>query len=528
MAAGNSPYPSLPSSARLQFDVPSQLFKMARGERQSWRKIISRKLEARDRVEWHCFRDIIREHNKLFENADTAKSRVVQLEVQVAQIQQEKLELHRRAQESSSVRGGAGVVVGGSEKVASLEQKLFKLQEELTELHRQKGENAQKLMELNNTLRQKEQELLAKEGELHDLSNNLEEVDRARQRLEQTVTELEAAKQMVKDEHQALHLAYVTLDEKYRKVQAENEDLVTRWMAQKAKDADKVNAENELQLRIRHEKQKNLLIDAAKEPVDAHEGEVNSARFSISGRLFVTGGADRKVNVWEQVNGNYTIKGVMHGCNAGVMSVQTDPQEKLVLAGSHEGTCRVWTLADQRLRHTLTGHSQKVMAAKFFGAATKVVSGGHDRTLKIWDLRSKACTRTIFAGSSCNDIVINEGFGSQVVSGHLDKTVRFWDVRSDNQSSVGEITLQGKITSLDLSPDMNYMLASARDDTVKLLDLRMNQVMSTCSADGFKVAVDYTRASFSSSVVVCAWHPDGSSLISCDRNKRAIIWTNRY
>lgn len=31
---------------------------------------------------------------------------------------------------------------------------------------------------------------------LHDLSNNLEEVDRARQRLEQTVTELEAAKQV--------------------------------------------------------------------------------------------------------------------------------------------------------------------------------------------------------------------------------------------------------------------------------------------------------------------------------------------
>ena len=42
-------------------------------------------------------------------------------------------------------------------------------------------------------------------------------------------------------------------------------------------------------------------------------------------------------------------------------------------------------------QHTLTGHSQKVMSAKFFGAATKVVSGGHDRTLKIWDLRSRQC-----------------------------------------------------------------------------------------------------------------------------------------
>ena len=42
-------------------------------------------------------------------------------------------------------------------------------------------------------------------------------------------------------------------------------------------------------------------------------------------------------------------------------------------------------------QHTLTGHAQKVMSAKFLGGATKVVSGGHDRTLKIWDLRSRAC-----------------------------------------------------------------------------------------------------------------------------------------
>lgn len=36
---------------------------------------------------------------------------------------------------------------------------------------------------------------------------------------------------------------------------------------------------------------------------DVHEGEVNAARFSSSGRLFASGGADRKVKIWEQVNG---------------------------------------------------------------------------------------------------------------------------------------------------------------------------------------------------------------------------------
>lgn len=41
-------------------------------------------------------------------------------------------------------------------------------------------------------------------------------------------------------------------------------------------------------------------------------------------------------------------------------------------------------------QHTLTGHSGKVMAAKFL-EQSKVVTGSHDRTLKIWDLRSRAC-----------------------------------------------------------------------------------------------------------------------------------------
>lgn len=42
-------------------------------------------------------------------------------------------------------------------------------------------------------------------------------------------------------------------------------------------------------------------------------------------------------------------------------------------------------------QHTLTGHSGKVMAAKFLGEPTKVITGSHDRTLKIWDLRSRMC-----------------------------------------------------------------------------------------------------------------------------------------
>jgi autophagy-related protein 16 len=43
------------------------------------------------------------------------------------------------------------------------------------------------------------------------------------------------------------------------------------------------------------------------------------------------------------------------------------------------------------LQHTLTGHSNKVLAAKFLGDQSKVVTGSHDRTLKLWDLKIRSC-----------------------------------------------------------------------------------------------------------------------------------------
>ena len=43
------------------------------------------------------------------------------------------------------------------------------------------------------------------------------------------------------------------------------------------------------------------------------------------------------------------------------------------------------------LKSTLTGHSGKVLTAKFLGDCSKIVSGSHDRTLKIWDLNRIAC-----------------------------------------------------------------------------------------------------------------------------------------
>jgi len=412
-----------------------------------------------------------------------------------------------------------------------------------------------------------------------------------------TISELESTNQMLKDEHQALQMLHSSLETKINKLQEDNMQLVERWMQEKAKVADQINFENEMVASLRQKKLQQQLQDAANEPIqikatsyskspdrtgsfhlpvpayvcitsvpdrarhtmdNAHDGEVSSLRFSISGKYFVSGGADRKVKVWEVGRGSCTPHGTLMGCNQSVTCVRFDSTEKMILAASNDNACRIWGLHDQRLKHTLTGHTGKVLSAKFLGEdSSKIVSGSHDRTLKIWDLRSKACTKTIFAGSSCNDLLTADVAGTTIISGHFDKKIRFWDVRQDQ--NINEIQLQGRVTSLDLSQDMNFLLAVTRDDALKLIDMRNNQIISTYRCEGFKVAFDYTRACFSpdaqfvmcgsydggvyvwnaktnqlekvlrehkSAVVATAWHPNGTCMLSCDKNKHIVLWTD--
>ncbi|XP_030557871.1 autophagy-related protein 16 isoform X3 [Drosophila novamexicana] len=289
---------------------------------------------------------------------------------------------------------------------------------------------------------------------------------------------------------------------------------------------------------------------------EAHENESHAVRWSPVERMVATGGADRKVKLWDIGKSSTEPRAVLSGSSAGINSVDFDSTGAYILGTSNDYGARVWTVMDNRLRHTLTGHSGKVMAAKYVQEPIKVVTGSHDRTLKIWDLRSIACIETKFAGSSCNDLCTTDSLGSTIISGHYDKKIRFWDIRTEKQAD--DVLMPAKITSLDLSKDCNYLICSVRDDTIKLLDLRKNQVISTFSNEHFKISCDFARAAFnncaskiacgsadgaiyiwnvngflettlkghSTAVNAVSWSPNSNSLASVGKSKRCIIYSD--
>ncbi|XP_074114503.1 autophagy-related 16 isoform X5 [Cotesia typhae] len=541
---------------------------LIRGEIKDWRKNIINQLRNRNKSQTRCFADLIYLHNRLFESTNTLRGENLQLTVAIEKLKCEVV--------------GTGTGTGAN---AALEARLLAQAEELTMLHRRRGEHTQQIVDLNNKMQDMMKDLQSKES---SLAESLELNASLRAELNTCVNrerELAEANQMLRDEYQALQLAFASLEEKLRKAQEENRQLVERLIKCKTKDAEKMNEENDNFLKKRQAKVQKDLEDAARDtraisperinikegipglptavPTDvavkfsAHDGEVSAVKWSPVDRILATGGADRKVKLWDISKGTFESKGMLIGSNASVMSVDFDSTGTLILGASNDFASRVWSVNDLRLRHTLTGHCAKVLAAKFLGEPSKVVTGSHDRTLKIWDLRSRACIETKFAGSSCNDLVTSDGAGSTIISGHFDKRIRFWDTRAESSSN--DILLQGKVTSLDLSRDANYLLSCVRDDTVKLLDLRMKQIVGSFSADGFKVGCDWARATFSPdgqyiavgsadgsvfiwnvitnkietilrdhtiAVTAVAWQPHGTYLASVDRAKMATVWGN--
>ncbi|CAG9579784.1 unnamed protein product [Danaus chrysippus] len=356
-----------------------------------WRKDIINQLQSRNKRETSTFQDIIAFQSRLFDNVSTLKNENLQLTL---------MNERMRYSNNESVSSGGNP---SFEKIQAMEQRILAQQEELTSLHRTRGENAQEIINLNARVRELEKNLQSKDILISENMALIASLRAEIQMYDTNMNELQGLNQMLRDEHQALQIAFASIEEKLRKAQDENRSLVERLIKYKAKDADKMNEENEHFLKSNNptaffintfgrvsfgkksDKVRKELEEAAREgcsrgsdgsggsvddkimesmpyyattlptkvlsSFDAHDGEVNAVKWSPTDRLVATGGADRKVKLWDVSKmGLVESKGALVGSNAGVMSVDFDATGVYIVGASNDFASRVWTVGDQRLR----------------------------------------------------------------------------------------------------------------------------------------------------------------------------------
>ncbi|XP_063713492.1 autophagy-related protein 16-1-like isoform X2 [Symsagittifera roscoffensis] len=561
-------------------------FRIATGDRVS----LLQGLRKRNLRESTPFVNLFQEHELIYNRVEQLQKKTIQLQIDNERLKQTKdASFNSQGEHSDSHLRN---------ELSELEKRLYETQRDLTTALRGKDENSQKILDLNDKIRQKDDALAQRDQKMRNLEAELESAKKTISQMSSKIEILEEQKQVQADEYSLLALSCSQFEERLLKSEEENRLILQQCVKFKQQFADQLNDKNaefiagqaaardkKVSDNVREMGEKLKQLDTDKEAIfttkydvtnlilatdipenprntlEAHTDEVTCVRF-LNNNSFISAGVDRFVKIWDCTSATQ-IKPIatLSSCNGAVTCIDVDQQESCVVASSYDNSSRIWSLKDHRLKHSLTGHTGKVMAARFISDDShKVATGSYDRTIKVWDLKQRLCSMVLHCHSSCTDLVAMEA--NLLCSGHLDKRVRCWDIRrSQTDFATNEVLLSGKVTSVHTGRERRDILACTKDGQLHVIDHRMMKVTATLVSDSLKIGADYCRATLSPdgrfamagssdgtlvifdvnsqnvskilkaqhhSVILCtAWSNDGTKLLSADKGKKVILWCDR-
>ncbi|GFR41469.1 hypothetical protein Agub_g2158 [Astrephomene gubernaculifera] len=202
----------------------------------------------------------------------------------------------------------------------------------------------------------------------------------------------------------------------------------------------------------------------------AHVGDVRCVRIGRkTAGVLVTGGDDKKVNVW--AIGKTTASFSLTGHQSSVESVSFDNDEMVVAAGGSNGSIKVFELQSGRVTKSFSGHKVNVTCLAWHPYDATIISGSMDTNVKLWDLRGKEAIMTFKDHKAGVTHVRYSPDGNWVASASADGAVKIWDVRAGRLSADLCQPTKYEITGLEFSPTEYVLATSSRDKVVRFWDL---------------------------------------------------------
>ncbi|XP_073827855.1 katanin p80 isoform X3 [Musca autumnalis] len=205
--------------------------------------------------------------------------------------------------------------------------------------------------------------------------------------------------------------------------------------------------------------------------IKAHNGNVTCLDVGETGRVLVTGGQDRNVNLW--AIGQTECFMSLTGHNRPLDCVRFAYNDDFVYSADDIGIIRRWDLNAQTICSTLNGHMKSVRTLDFNPSGEYVVSGSNDTTVRLWDVRNQNSCMKIYRGhiAHVNSVKFSPD-GLWIASAGTEGSVIIWDIRKSKEiMEICDKPAGAAITCIQFHP-FEFLLAVGRvDGTVNIYDL---------------------------------------------------------
>jgi len=210
-----------------------------------------------------------------------------------------------------------------------------------------------------------------------------------------------------------------------------------------------------------------------KTKVFGHSAGVTAVAFSANGKLFATGTADGKILIFDAKESK--IKKILtkeHTLD--ITSIAFNPINDYIVSASKDGTAKIWDGVTGGSLFTLKGHTKPVNGAVFSPDGKTIATASSDNTIKIWDAATGQMKSSFDAGSKEATAITWSSDGKYIATGGISGTVVIWEMPAGTKFA--ETNFKSQVNSLSISPDVQYLAAAGVDKKIIIWSIETKQV----------------------------------------------------